>query len=373
MSKLIVCPNCRHEIPIAEAVEHAIEDRLGHERSRLLEAAQTQARDLVAGDVRDLQQQLHDASELLRAANELEIQLRRERRELEDRERQLQVDAERRLDEERARIREEAVRNADESHRLKESDHLKHIDDLRKQIGELKRKAEQGSTASQGEVMEIELEELLRMLFPHDELVPVPVGVHGGDLLQRVRDSQGLPCGSILWESKRTKTWKDDWLPKLRDDQAACNADLSAILTAQLPKGLANFGGVWVTNRSCLPGLAAALRSGVVDVARARRSLDGRSTKADHLVGYLCSTTFRLTIEGIVETYRSLKEDLNLERRTHQRLWLKRERLLERAIGATGGILGEISVILGSDLPTIDVFDAETALAVPESDDASPF
>ena len=146
----------------------------------------------------------------------------------------------------------------------------------------------------------------------------------------------------------------------MRDDQVACGAELAAILSAQLPKGMATFGcvdGLWITSRSCLPGLAAALRAGLIEIARTRRSLEGRQPKADHLVGSRCGAAFRLTVEGIVELYDSMKEDLNTERRAHQKMWLKREKQIERAIGGISGIVGELSGILGASLPAMAVLE----------------
>ena len=67
------------------------------------------------------------------------------------------------------------------THRVAEKEQT--ISSMQKQIEELKRRAEQGSQQLQGEVMELELESLLRTRFPRDTIEPVPKGVHGGDVL----------------------------------------------------------------------------------------------------------------------------------------------------------------------------------------------
>lgn len=129
-------------------------------------------------------------------------------------------------------------------------------------IDELKRKAEQGSQQSQGEVLELELEELLRERFPMDIIEPVAKGELGADVVQQVNGS-AQPAGIILWESKRTKAWSDGWLPKLRDDQRRCGADVALIISQALPKHIEHFDlvdGVWVAHpRYALP-VAVALR-----------------------------------------------------------------------------------------------------------------
>src|SRR5438132_1519639 len=180
-------------------------------------------------------------------------------RELETQKQELELAVNRRLDEERDTIRQEAMKQAQEENRLHDRDQEKLIDDLRRQIGDLKRTSELGSQQAQGEVMELELEELLRHHFPQDGIEAIPRGTHGGDVLQRVHDHCGKECGTILWEAKRTKAWNDGWLPKLRDDQPAARAHLAALLSAEMPKDLASFGcrdGVRGTSLACLAGIS---------------------------------------------------------------------------------------------------------------------
>src|SRR5438132_10227517 len=201
--------------------------------------------------------------------------------------------------------------------------------------------------------MEVELEDLLRQHFPMDVIEPVRVGAHGGDVIQHVHDGAGLECGIILWEAKRTKTWNDAWLPKLRDDQRLAKAHLAVLASVEMPKGLATFGpmeGVWVTSRGCLLGLAAALRAGMLDVARTRRSLDGQHTKIEALANYFAGPEFQQRIEGIVEAFRTMKEDLESEKRSMQRIWAKRAKQLDRAATHTAGFYGDVSGILGDKL-----------------------
>jgi hypothetical protein len=128
---------------------------------------------------------------------------------------------------------------------------------MQRQIEDLKRKAEQGSQQLQGEVQELELEAMQRAKFPHDIIEPVPKGEFGGDVLQRVINPLNQPCGTILWESKRTKNWVDGWLAKLRDDQRKAKADLALIVSNALPKGVHTFDhvdGIWVTETRCHSG-----------------------------------------------------------------------------------------------------------------------
>ena len=185
----------------------------------------------------------------------------------------------------------------------------------------------------------------------------MPKGIHGGDTLQIVRDASGTVCGSILWESKRTKTWSDGWLPKLRDDQRAAKAQIAILLSVELPKDVTTFrhtDGIWITSAACAISLASALRVGLLEVAAAKRSLDGRHDKMEVLYKYLSGQEFRHRVEGIVEAFVTLREELEAEKRATQLRWAKREKQLDRAVAQTTGMYGDLSGIIGASLPAIE-------------------
>ncbi len=349
----------QRELAVEESrriLDQEVAERVASAKEQLRQEAATRASEAVAHEVNDLKEQLAQAKGKVQEAQQAELELRKQRRELETQREELELSVSRRLDEERRRIRDEAKREADEAHRLREADKDKLVSDLRGQIDELKRKAEQGSQQAQGEVMELDLEDLLRQHFLTDAIEPVPSGTHGGDILQHVHDDHGLTCGTILWESKRTKAWNDGWLPKLRDNQRAGKAHLAALLTAELPKDVANFScidGIWVTNRSCLVGLASALRAGLIEAARARRCAEGKQTKFELVYQYLSGLEFRQRIEGIVEAFLTMKDDLESEKRSIQRLWAKREKQLTRAMVHTVSLHGDLGGIIGATMPQI--------------------
>jgi hypothetical protein len=354
-----------------QSIEQEVSSRVAQEQSRLAQEAQAKAHESVALEIQDLEERLTQATDKIAETQKAELQLRRERREFEQRQQELELIVTRQVDEERATIRDQAKREVDEQNRLKEADQEKLIADLRDQIDDLKRMAEKGSPQARGEVMELVLEDFLRNSFPQDTVEHVPVSYHGGDVFQRVFDASGLECGTILWESKRTKCWSPAWLPKLRDDQRSARAQVAVLATAAMPDGLTTFAcidGIWVTNHLCLLGLAAALRQGMIEAARTKRTVEGRQTKAEILCSYLSSTEFRQRIEGIVEAFITMKGDLDSEKRSLQRLWAKREKQLERAVLNTAGLYGDFGGILGPSLPQI----ANLELAVIAADAEPP-
>ena len=192
------------------------------------------------------------------------------------------------------------------------------ISSMQKQIEELKRRAEQGSQQLQGEVQELELESLLRAKFPQDTIEPVPKGEHGGDVLQRVKNSSGQLCGTIIWESKRTKSWSDTWLAKLREDQRTAKAEIAVIVSQALPKDIDPFGQmeeVWVTYPKTAMPVAVLLRQALLEVSAARIASEGQQTKMEMVYHYLTGPRFRQRVQAIVEAFSSMQEDLDKEKK----------------------------------------------------------
>ena len=375
VSDLITCPNCGHEIEMqataaAQMREHILHDLQDRERTLQQKAlsvdADLQSR-LNAETVR-LRKEIEKATRTaysqevdelrvkLESANAAEVLLRKDRRALEEQKRELELAVNRTLDEERETLREQARVQLFEQSRHRDADKDKLITDLKRQIDDMKRTAEFGSQQTQGFTLELELEHELRRAFPMDAIEAVPGGANGGDVLQRVFDRNGSPCGTILWESKRTKTWNDSWLPKLRDDQRRAKSEIAVLLSVELPKSLTNFGcidGTWITNRDCYIGLAAALRHGVIEAARARETAHGKMTKVDLVFQYFAGSEFRQKIEGLVEAFVEMKKDLDSEKRSFCRIWNKREKQIARAMVNTSALYGDLGCIIGPGLTGI--------------------
>jgi hypothetical protein len=356
---------------LEENVAGQVAERLKSAKQKLEADAFAKAKESVSLELTDTQAQLTEARSKLETAQKAELELRQKRRELEDQQRNLELETTRRIDKERETIRVAVLREADEQHRLKEAEKEKHIADLTKEIENLRRKAEQGSQQLQGEVLELDLESLLRTQFPADEITPVPKGVHGGDVVHLIRDAAGGECGIILWESKRTKNWSDGWLPKLRGDQRAAKAHVAILVSDELPKGVTTFAfidEVWVTNRACSIGLALALRRGVLDAAKVRRAMDGQQDKMAVLYNYLSSAGFRNRVTGIVEAFVTMKTDLEAEKRAITKHWAKREKQIEQALGHTSNMYGDLQGIIGGSLQTIESLEFP-ALPSPSTED----
>lgn len=347
-----------------EAIAAQVESKLKAERTAIVAAEAKKAREAVSDELLKAQQEKAATEELLESRNrklaeaqKIEIELRRDRQSLQEEKEQFEVMKQRALDEERAKIRESAQKDADEQSRLKLAEKEKTITDLQTKLQDALRKAEQGSQQLQGEVLELELEGLLRMSFPTDLIEPVAKGEFGGDVLHRVVGPLGLACGAILWESKRTKNWSDTWLPKLREDQRTAKAEIALLVTQVLPKGTESFNlieGVFVTEQRYAIPVAVMLRLSLINLAKVRQSREGQQTKMELVYQYLTGPNFRHRVEAIVEKFTEMREDLDRERKSMNKLWARREAQITGVIEATAGMYGDLQGIAGRSFQEIE-------------------
>ncbi|NQT71652.1 MAG: DUF2130 domain-containing protein [Chloroflexi bacterium] len=393
----IKCPNCGFVIPISEALTHQIQDRLKIEmeagvkkrEAELLEKerklsqaragideqvairlkaemtkiqaqAAQKAEEKVKVELEDLKVQVTEKEKKIAEAQKLELEIRKRQRELEEKEKAQELEFARKLDAEKDKIKQESMKQFSEEHRLKDAEREKTIKDLQLALEEAQRKASQGSMQLQGEVLELDLENLLRSSFPFDEIKEVPKGIRGADVIQDVYDSTHKPCGTILWEAKRTKNWSDAWIQKLKDDQREIGADIAVIITEAMPKDTENLSlmnGVWVTRHSLAIGLATAIRQQLIEVTFARQGAAGKGEKMEVLYEYLSGPEFRQRIEAIVETFTMMNAQLDREKRAMTKIWKEREKQIERITLNTANMYGAMRGIIGASLPEVELLE----------------
>jgi len=347
-----------------ETLDDQVAEKLNQERAKIAAAEGRKAKLALATDfeqktreVAELQEVLKQRDIKLAEAQQAQADLLRKQRELDDAKREVELTVEKRVQEGLSATRDQARKEVEEQQKLKVAEKEQTILAMQKQIEELKRRAEQGSQQLQGEVQELELENLLRTKFPFDAIEPVPKGEFGGDVVQRVVGAGGQPCGTILWESKRTKNWSDGWLTKLREDQRAAKAEIAVIVSQVLPKGVETFemvDGIWVTHPRAVLPVAAVLRQSLVEIAMARQASEGQQTKTEMVYQYLTGPRFRHRVAAIVEAFSTMQEDLDKERKAIMRQWAKREEQIERVMGATVGMYGDLQGIAGKSLQEIE-------------------
>lgn len=349
------------------SLEDVVAQKLAAERQRIAgeEAAKAKLRaaeeiNAKSKELSELQEILKERNEKLADAQKAQAEFVEKERKLDDERRAMELTIQTRitagLDSERAKAKQEA----EEALKLRVSEKDQIIASMQNKIEELKRKAEQGSQQLQGEVLELELENLLRARFPLDGIEPVPKGEFGGDLVQRIVGASGAACGSVLWEMKRTKNWQDGWITKLREDQRRAKAEFAVIVSTALPKGVQTFDlidGVWVADFKCAVPIAIVLRQLLIDVATARVVSEGQQSKMALVYDYLTGPQFRHRVEAIVEKFDEMQSDLDKERKAMTKLWAKRQAQIDGVLAATAGMYGDLQGIAGKALKEIDGFE----------------
>ena len=347
-----------------QSLDQQVEQRLQVERSRIAAEEQRKAKlaigndlDQKAREINTLQEVLKQRDAKLAEAQKAQAELIRKERELDDAKRELDLTIEKRVQADLSSERDKAKKEAEEELKLKVMEKDQTITAMQRQIEDLKRRAEQGSQQLQGEVQELELEALLAAKFPRDTIQPVAKGEFGGDVLHRVFGPTNQLCGTILWESKRTKNWSDGWLPKLREDQRAAKAEIAIIISHVLPKEIETFGfldGVWIADPKVTLPVAMSLRQTLIEVACVRQASEGQQTKMEMVYGYLTGPRFRQRVQAIVEAFSSMRDDLDREKKAITRQWAKREEQIDRVMNATVGMYGDLQGIAGKTLQEIE-------------------
>ncbi|RFM29164.1 DUF2130 domain-containing protein [Deminuibacter soli] len=314
-----------------------------------------------------LQQSAADNEEKLKEARRKELEFLQKQQELLNREAELEINMQKRLLEERNQLSEKIRKEEMERNQVKETEFQlrlremeKQLEDQKKLAEEMRRKAEQGSMQLQGEVQELLLEEMLQASFPFDKIEEVGKGVRGADCIQNVRNQFGQECGRIIYESKRTLSFSNDWIEKLKADMRSLGADIAVIVTQAFPKDMDRFGekdGVYICTFAEVKSLALVLRNALIKLADSRKSQENKGDKMVMLYDYLISNEFGEQWKAIREGFMSMKLSIQRERDAMEKLWKAREKQLEKVLLNAAHIKGSIEGIAGTDAVNLTLID----------------
>lgn len=320
-----------------------------------------EAKELIQKDLVDKESQIAKLKERAEKAEQEELKIRSEKRQLEEAKQKFEIEKTRQLDDERAKIRDAAMKEAQEQNELKFRELEKSKSDTEKALADAQRKLQQGSQQTQGEVLELELEELLKKEFPLDGISEVKKGQRGADVIQTVRDERNQKCGTIIWETKNAQ-WQNPWIPKLIEDQRNAGADIAVLVVSNPPEGLDTYkldGGVFVTTRKLIVPLATTLRMALARVAREKQFSVGKNEKMEVLYAYVTSVEFKHRMETLVDVFDKLQEDLNKEKNYYTKKWAAQEKLYRKAMDSTLGMHGDMQGLIGSSIPELNGFSEE--------------
>lgn len=354
MSNTIKCPHCGKKFEASEALTHQIEEQIISEleakHKKELETAKKNADEESSKRVEKLTTQIEDLLD--------------EKRKLKEKAEEIEIEMKKKLIAEEEKIKLDTRKKTEEEHKLKDLEKDKKLNDALSQIEVLKTRMQQGSQQTQGESLELELEQRLKSEFPTDKIIEVKKGARGADITQVVIDKLGRSCGTILWESKNAK-WSDIWISKLKEDGRHAKADLLVLVSVNLPEGIESFAyrdGVWVTSLKNFLPLAWSLRFNLVSLYHEKQSQEGRDEKMKVLYDYLTGTEFRNRVEGIIEAFGNLQEELEREKRYFNTKWARQEKEIRKVIDHTHGMYGDLQGVIGKSLPEIKTLAIENGI-----------
>ncbi len=345
-----------------QKLELDFEEKLKAQKADIERKAKEQFEKENAIQSADLKNQRDELSKKLSASQKEQLDLLKKNRELESAKQELELESAKKLAAEREKLFKEAKDKSDSENTLKIREKEELIKSMQKTIEELKEKSERGSQQLQGEVQELELEDFLHANFTSDIIQPVPKGKKGADVMQTVINGQGKECGTIIWESKRTKNWSDTWIKKLKEDQRDAKVDVSVIVSQALPEDIATIGqkdNVWIVSYNSTLGIAFALREQLIKIKQMQASEVGKNQKMETLYQYLCSNDFTQRIEAIVESFTSMKNDLDTEKRLFEKQWAKREKQITNVVKNTSGMYGDLQALMGAALPEVKLLEID--------------
>lgn len=412
-TSIIVCPNCQHQFEPTEAIREEVQKELrikaaewqkqkGEEykkkedallkqlqdkdteidkkvqleKQKLQVELQASIRKSMSGDYENqlkmLQQEVHDNEEKLKTARQKELDFLQKEQAFKNKEEQLELTLQKRLNNEREKLANEIrgiesqkLQQKEDEFRLKLAEKEKQLDDQKKLAELMRRKAEQGSMQLQGEVQELLLEDILRTGFPFDKIVPVGKGVRGADCMQVVCNPFGNECGKIIYESKRTNNFSNDWIDKLKADMRLQGADIAVIVTQTLPKDMERFGerdGVYVCTFAEVKSLSIVLRTSIIKVFAITKNQENKGDKMHLLYDYLTSNEFAEQWKAIREGFMSMRLSIQRERDAMEKLWKAREKQLEKVLLNAAHIRGSIEGIAGADAVNLELVDDDEPL-----------
>ena len=364
----IKCPNCGHEFEptdlIRDEIQKEVNSKAEEWKKKKEKELEESLRKNISSDfetkLRLLEQNNKDNEEKLKESRRKEADFLRKEQDLKNKEAEIDLTVQKQLQKDREKLTEDIRRIEEQKIAVKETDYQlrfkeleKQLDDQKKLAEEMRRKSEQGSMQLQGEVQELALEELLKLAFPFDLISEVGKGVRGADCIQTIRNKFGQECGKIIFESKRTNSFANDWIEKLKADMRSQGADVAVIVTQALPKDMDRFGekdGIWICSFAEVKPIVQMLRDGIIKISTALKSQENRGEKMHMLYDYLTSREFAGQWQAIREGFMSMKLSIQKERDAMEKMWKAREKQLEKVLLSAAHVRGSIEGISGTDV-----------------------
>lgn len=349
-----------------ELFQERLDKQLKEEKKSIEEKLKIKIQDEQSEQFEALQTELNEKSEQIKELNRTKAEIERLKREKGEIKEAVEAEAQKKLNEALFAEKEKIKKSEQEKNELRFKEMQMQLEAQKKLTEEMKRKQEQGSMQLQGEVQELAIEEWLATQFPLDTIEEIKKGARGGDCIQIVNTRTNQNCGTVYYESKRTKDFQPTWIEKFKADIREKGADIGVLVTEVMPSDMDRMGlkdGIWICNYEEFKGLCSVLRESIIQLSVAISSQENKGDKMHMLYDFLTSNTFRMQVEAIVEGFTQMKSDLESEKRSMQRIWKQRDKQIEKVITNTIDMYGSIKGIAGNAIQSVK------ALELPEPDD----
>ncbi|MDO8492062.1 MAG: DUF2130 domain-containing protein [bacterium] len=343
-----------------ELFQEKFDAKLKEEKKNIEEKLKTRLKEEQTEQFTVLQKELNEKSEQVKDLNRTKAEIEKLKREKEEIKEVVEANAQKKLNELLTEEKEKIKKSEEDKNELKIKELLKQLGDQKKLTEEMKRKQEQGSMQMQGEVMELAIEEWLALQFPLDTIEEIKKGARGGDCIQTVNTRNLQNCGTIYYESKRSKDFQPSWIEKFKADIRVRGASIGVLVTEVMPTDMDRMGlkdGIWICSFDEFKGLCSVLRESIIQISNTITSQENKGDKMQMLYDYLTSNTFRLQVEAIVEGFSQMKVDLEGEKRAMQRIWKQREKQIEKVTLNTIDMHSSIKGIAGNAIQSVKALE----------------
>jgi len=345
-----------------DKLDEAINSKVKEAKSKLEAKIKKRLVDDNAERFESLQKELNEKSEQVKELNKSKALISQLEREKEEIKGKVDLEIQKKLSVALIAEKEKIQKTVEDGAQFKIAEREQIINQLKEQLTAAKRKAEQGSMQLQGEVQELAIEEWLANSFPFDDITEIKKGATGADCVQIVNTINRQNCGSILYESKRTKSFQPAWIEKFKTDLRAKKATFGVLVTAVMPKDMQRLGqkeGIWICTFDEFKGLSKVLRESVIQLNAALITQDNKGDKMGMLYDFLTGSEFKMQVEAIVSGFTQLGDDLAKEKRAMKKIWAQREKQIEKVIESTIGMYGSIKGIAGNAVQSIEMLELD--------------
>jgi hypothetical protein len=348
-----------------ELFQERLEQQLKQDRKQIEEKLKAKVLEENSEYLQSIQKELREKSEQVKELNISKAEIEKLKREKDELKSIAEAEAQKKLNEILAQEREKIKKSEEDKNELRIKELMMQLEKQKELTEEMRRKQEQGSMQLQGEVQELAIEEWLMSKFPLDTIDEIKKGARGGDCIQIVNTHSRQNCGKIYYESKRTKDFQPSWIEKFKADMREKGADIGVLVTEAMPGNMDRMGmfdGIWICTFDEFKGLSGVLRESMIQLNMAIASQENRGDKMHLLYDYLTSNTFRMQVEAIVEGFSSMKNALESEKRSMQRIWKEREKQIDKVITNTIDMHASIRGIAGSAIQPVQALELDSGL-----------